>query len=236
MNAPNPEEFYGRPPIGYFAPHDPITNLTGNLPHWRQDGVTYFVTFRLADSLPAELLVQWREEVELWCLQHPEPHDRLTRADFYERFPARFQQWLDAGSGSCVLAIPEVRSVVEQALHSFERQRYSLDEFVVAPNHVHMRVTPIAGHELGGILHSWKSFTAHELLKIQAAVTRIEAATAKSRDLTPPSRTKNGDRTATHHVWQKESFDHIVRSPANLERFREYIRTHKVDADSRREF
>jgi type I restriction enzyme R subunit len=31
------------------------------------------------------------------------------------------------------------------------------------------------------------------------------------------------------HVWQKESFDHIVRSPASLEKFRAYIRGHNKD-------
>jgi type I restriction enzyme R subunit len=30
-------------------------------------------------------------------------------------------------------------------------------------------------------------------------------------------------------VWQKESFDHIVRSPDSLEKFRDYIRSHKTD-------
>ena len=29
----------------------PVTVYYRHLPHWRQDGATYFVTFRLADSL-----------------------------------------------------------------------------------------------------------------------------------------------------------------------------------------
>jgi hypothetical protein len=33
--------------LGYFDPNEPIENAAGNLPHWRQEGVTYFVTFRL---------------------------------------------------------------------------------------------------------------------------------------------------------------------------------------------
>ena len=37
-----------------------------NLPHWRQDGATYFVTFRLGDSLPRRVLDQWEYEKQLW--------------------------------------------------------------------------------------------------------------------------------------------------------------------------
>jgi type I restriction enzyme R subunit len=33
-------------------------------------------------------------------------------------------------------------------------------------------------------------------------------------------------------VWQKESFDHIVRSPASLAKFREYILAHNPEADA----
>ncbi|MCX6892690.1 MAG: hypothetical protein NTX51_14405, partial [Verrucomicrobia bacterium] len=39
-------------PINYFRPDEPVAYLTGNLPHWRQQGTTYFVTFRCADALP----------------------------------------------------------------------------------------------------------------------------------------------------------------------------------------
>jgi type I restriction enzyme R subunit len=49
-------------PINYFDVEAPIAFLSGDLPHWRQEGTTYFVTFRLADSLPREKLQQWRAE------------------------------------------------------------------------------------------------------------------------------------------------------------------------------
>ena len=37
--------------IGYFDPETPVAHHSGDLPHWRQQGATYF-TFRLVDSLP----------------------------------------------------------------------------------------------------------------------------------------------------------------------------------------
>ena len=64
------------------------------------------------------------------------------------------------------------------------------------PNHVHVLVCVGAKMKLSKVLHSWKSFTAHELNKLLG-------------------------RRGT--VWQDESFDHIVRSLDQLNHFRSYI-------------
>src|SRR6266446_1437286 len=155
-------------PISYFDPEAPVGFLSGDLPHWRQDGKAYFVTFRLADSLPEEKLRQWCHERQRWIASHPEPHDEQTRREYYKLFPERLQRWLDMGSGSCVLRIPQVKELVGDAMRHFDGQRYRLHEFVVAPNHVHGLVSPTGEHTLSEILHSWKSFTAHEILKVEA--------------------------------------------------------------------
>ena len=167
----------------YFDPHAAVAFLSGDLPHWRQAGTTYFVTFRLADSLPQEKLAQWRNEREQWRTTHPEPHDEATRLDYYERFPQRFQQWLDADAGSCVLASAEAKAVIADVLRHFDGQRYTLGEFVVAPNHVHVLLTPLGEHTLSTILHSWKSFSAHELgkmMKSGSGVPPLASADARS--------------------------------------------------------
>ena len=41
-------------------PNKRVRIYTRHLPHWRQDGATYFVTFRLADSLPEAMLIEIR--------------------------------------------------------------------------------------------------------------------------------------------------------------------------------
>src|SRR4029077_18565006 len=43
------------------------------LPHWRQIGVAYFITFRLQDSVPQTLLRQWRDERTIWLRWQPPP-------------------------------------------------------------------------------------------------------------------------------------------------------------------
>jgi REP element-mobilizing transposase RayT len=167
-----------------------------HLPHWRQEGCTYFVTFRLDDSIPQEKLHQWEQELEDWHRRNPEPHTAEQRGEYHQRFTERFHRWLDAGQGACLLRNPAQSAVVEEALQCFEGERYVLSGYVVMPNHVHVLVRPIQGHILKEILHSWKSFTAH---KLNAALGR------------------------TGKVWQNESFDCIVRNAAQLDKYAAYI-------------
>jgi len=185
--------------FSYFNPFEEVIQHQGNLPHWRQEGKIYFVSFRTADSIPQEKLREWESEMALWKSLNPEPLTYEQKKEFYKLFPAKMQEHLDAGYGACHLKKEQVKKVVENALLFFNHDRYELDEYVVAANHVHVLVTPKGNHELSAILHSWKSFTANEINKIIGA---------------------------SGHFWQKESYDHLVRSASSLVKFREYIRKH----------
>ncbi|MGV3532768.1 MAG: hypothetical protein ACO1QR_10395 [Chthoniobacteraceae bacterium] len=140
--------------LAIFNPYAEVVMTEANLPHWKQRGSTYFVTFRLVDSLPADKLAQWQYERDLWLSKHPQPHSSEERALYLHRFSATLDGWLDQGAGSCVLSLPACREIVQRALRYFEGERYDLGEFVVAANHVHVVVVPQEGYELSGILHS----------------------------------------------------------------------------------
>ncbi len=78
-----------------FDPHAPVRIHEMHLPQWRQDGVTYFVTSRLADSMPREKLEQWRDERDTWLrargLRTAEELDKLSAKDhndFHRHFTA----------------------------------------------------------------------------------------------------------------------------------------------------
>jgi REP element-mobilizing transposase RayT len=174
------------------------------LPHWIQSHeVMYFVTFRLADSLPQERLLQLSKEKAKWLEEHPESRSDEEEKAYRRRFSRQLQGWLDAGYGSMILLRPEVKLLVENALRHFEGKRYCLDEFVVAGNHVHVLVTPKTGHFLSEILHSWKGYTASAIGKLGTS-----------------GKERGGP------LWQQESWDHLVRSETSLEKFRRYIRAH----------
>jgi len=168
-----------------------------HLPHWNQSGRIYFVTFRLADSIPASRAAELRQQRQAWRKAHPMPCDDVPRREYQMLFCGRMERWLDECRGSCLLADPACAQIMVDALAAFDRHRYDLDQWVVMPNHVHVLVRPCEGYSLKGILQGWKSFTAHAI----------------NRHLG-----RRGQR------WQRESFDHIVRSADHLERFRQYIR------------
>src|SRR4051812_33660059 len=167
-----------------FDPHAEVTQRRRNLPHREQTQATYFVTFRLADSVPQTLLHQWREEQQKWLKFHPKPWDWKTEREYQRRFVNEQEDWLDRGHGSCLLRHHNAAQIVADALPFFHCERYHLDAFVVMPNHVHALLQPMPGHTLSELLHSWKSFTA----------------SAINRTL---------DREG--EVWMHESYDHIVR-------------------------
>jgi REP element-mobilizing transposase RayT len=183
--------------MAFFNPGAPLEIHRGKLPHWRQESVIYFVTFRLGDSLPQSKLEWLRREKELWIRPNPEPHNCHQQDEFHQRFTEKIDRWLDAGYGSCILARPDCKAIMESSLRHFDGHRYELGEFIVMPNHVHAIVATIGEHQLTSILHSWKSFSAHEFNRILNSSGRI---------------------------WLSESFDHIIRSAEYLKKFEAYIR------------
>ena len=56
-----------------WDPDKRVRIYTRHLPHWRQDGATYFVTFRLADSLPEAKLTEIKNLRAWWEHNYPEP-------------------------------------------------------------------------------------------------------------------------------------------------------------------
>src|SRR5438876_336246 len=183
--------------------HGDIKIARRHLPHWEQEGATYFVTFRLADSIPNTLLTEWHDELQTWLKFHPRPWDHKTAKEYERRFVDGPEKWLDRGHGECHLRNQRLAAIVANALRHFDRERYRLDAFVVMPNHVHVLVQPKSGHSLSEILHSWKSFSAHSINK---ALHR------------------KGD------FWMEESHDRMVRDFEELERYRDYIKENPVAA------
>ena len=168
------------------------------MPHWRQEGSTYFATFRLGDSLPQSKLwelTDWRKE---WERRHLHPRSMEVWQEFSRKVMKRVEAWLDQGMGSCLLKHAEASAIVERAIRHFDGQRYQLGAYIIMPNHVHVLVRPFVEKEdsLERILHSWKRFTARQI---------------------------NENFMRNGPLWQKESFDRIVRDEEHLYRCIQYI-------------
>lgn len=199
-NLPAPPGFQGLDPI------KPMTQYVRHLPHWRQDGATYFVTFRLADSLPQSKPHELRGIKEEWVRRHSPPRSQADWEILHRELTQFAEKWLDQGFGSCVLADKRASAIVVNSMHHFDNDRYDLNCHVVMPNHVHLLVRPLrpGQYPLETILQSWKTYTSREI-----------------------HRQVGGAGT----LWQEESFDRIVRDEEHLYRCIQYIGRNPLRAD-----
>jgi putative transposase len=168
-----------------------------HLPHWRQDGATYYVTFRLTDSLPQSKLKELVDLRKEWYRQ-PQPNSKEISEKYSREVMKKVEAWLDQGMGICILKHPAASETVAQAMHHFDGVRYQLASYIIMPNHVHVIVQPkiLEDDPLEWIVHSWKRYTARQI-------------------------NEHLDRNGS--LWQKESFDRIVRDEEHLYRCIQYI-------------
>ncbi len=124
-------------------------NSRGYLPHFDAAGVYQAITYRLADSLPQEVVE--RIEREIGDLP-PDEHAEERRQ--------RCEVWLDRGLGACHLGDQRIAGIVLDAWLHFAGQRYDLCAWVVMPNHVHALIRERPGFPLARVIDSWKTWTA----------------------------------------------------------------------------
>jgi REP element-mobilizing transposase RayT len=138
-----------------------ISRSRGYLPHIVSSQSTYFVTFRLADSLPTPLLLHWQNE-----LRQKTNLDRTNSEEFFYEYDRKIEKYLDNCHGHCWLKNPDIANVVKNALCYFDKNRYVLHAWTIMPNHIHVLFTVAAGLTVSSILHSWKSFTSKQANKL----------------------------------------------------------------------
>lgn len=113
------------------------------------------------------------------------------------------EAYLDAGHGECLLARREIAEIVKLALLKFDGERYRLHSWVIMPNHMHALIEPLSGNSLSDVLHGIKSVSAHEANKVLG---------------------REGE------FWQRESYDHLIRSNEDFTRCVDYIAQNPVKA------
>ena len=155
----------------------------GYLPHFDSPEVVQHIVFRMADSLPGAAFEALPDDAPL----------RLQRLDAE----------LDLGRGAALLKQADVAAIVQTALLHFDGRRYRLLAWSVMPNHVHALVEPAQGSRLGEIVHSWKSFTAHEI---------------------------NGLLRREGSFWAADYFDRFVRDEDHFHQTVDYVEQNAVKA------
>jgi len=203
----------------------PAQHLTRrNLLHWYMPSATHFVTFRLAGSLPRAVLDELRDHKA--CLlkrRRPGQTEVEHRELVHKKLFAMYDDCLMKHQDVHWLNDHRVAALVRRSLYFLNNQKYGLLAYSIMSNHVHLLIRPFdfdpssqADWErlepgetadvlspLAKIMHSLKSYTAHEANKLLR---------------------RKGS------FWQHESYDHWVRDDAELERIVAYINANAVKA------
>jgi REP element-mobilizing transposase RayT len=168
----------------------------GYIPHFDQPLLVQSLTFRLYDAVPKVVVEGWKAELT-WVENLPATDPREVEL---RRLVSKYE---DAGHGVCWLRDDRVAAVVEETLLVFDGQRYRLIAWCVMPNHVHALIETDESWDLGDILHSWKSFTAHRANQILG---------------------RSGD------FWFREYFDRFIRDDRHFGNAVNYIEDNPVKA------
>lgn len=164
----------------------------GKLPHWEVNNGVYFLTFRLADSLPSDLLEQWKSELGLLKSGKDSEHQSLNRSEerrLRELLSEKVQTHLDHGKGECHLHNPQIAELVSDSLMHFEGERYDQYAWTVMPNHAHTVFRPKDEYRMSDLVESWKRFTG---------------------------RRANRELGRDGRFWQRGYFDRLIRDQADF--------------------
>jgi type I restriction enzyme R subunit/putative DNA methylase len=190
--------------LGFLGWHE-----RGYLPHGDFPGLVQFVTFRLADSMPASRRGEWEH-----LLAIEDVREKRTKLEAY----------LGRGVGECHLHDPRIAKLCEEALLFFHDERYELLVWCVMPNHVHVLVhvwqTP-----LGKLVQSWKRHIATQA-EAYLAERRSPTRRVLEEELNAPAR-----RAALQTLrWEREYWDTFMRDEEQQRTAIQYIECNPLKA------
>ncbi len=189
-----------------------------NLPHIQPVNSIFFVTFRLANSLPKSVIEKLQIEQEIIIRQLGKIKNRTEKVkNIYiqqKRYFGKFDKLIDgSSSGSYWLKDNRVAKIVVSSIYFYNNNKYILYCFCIMPNHVHLLFKPlqtvykkqnsIFKYSVTKILQDLKKFTAKEANKI---LKRKGA------------------------FWHNESYDHVVRDKTEFKKIFNYILQNPVKA------
>ncbi len=172
-----------------------------NLPHWHVANRSYFITFRLKNSIPVKVIEQMRLEYENLRSQS-DPH---LLSELQKRHFRKYEQILDSSREDLHLKNPEIAGLVMNSFDWLENNSgWKIPSAVIMPNHVHCLMSgENAKMSFNKALSSLKGFTARQA---------------------------NTILNTRGPFWSPENFDHWCRTPEKEESVKKYIRNNPVKA------
>lgn len=190
------------------------------LPHWQPQGAEYFVTFRLAGSLPTEVVLKLkkeRNELIGKSTLNQSRWDRLSglRTKISKRFFSKYDSFLDeCATGPKWLAQTDIADIVKEAIQYRDSSEYDLYAYSIMPNHVHLVFKLPDTKSLNPVEN--EDFSVTKILKSLKWYSALKANQVLKR--------------TGNSFWQAESYDHVIRDSDELERVIYYTLHNPVKA------
>ena len=205
-------------------------------PHIQPPGANFFVTYRLAGSIPKPIVRQYKAKKD-WLTNEVSRVRRITLASdspemiaWLERVEAFNREWFvkfedilhKAETGPMWMENQKVATAVAESLISGDGKDYRLDTFSVMSNHVHAILQPYLSEE-----NLFEYFDAEgnllfesEYPSLSRIMQRIKGSSARECNLLLSRRGQ---------FWEHESFDHFIRA-GKLMRSVRYVLNNPVKA------
>ncbi len=152
-NSTNPIFAGQRPALRHYRTEDGWRSR-GYLPHYDSPYVFQFVTFRLADSLPTNLISRLKQINSL-------PSSCRSSQNY-----KTIEGMMDKGYGSCFLKLHKIASIVRDSIFHRNGKHYQLAAYCIMPNHVHLLIKLYENIKLSCTLKELKSYTASKANQI----------------------------------------------------------------------
>jgi putative transposase len=209
-----------------------------HLPHIQPPGATFFITTRLAGSMPQAVLARIAREAEAIYQKHSaDPEWAELESERY-RFREYERHLHEARNGPYWLQERQVAAILAEALHYNDQRLYRLDAFCIMPNHLHLVMMPLPttpvpadaclvedgeGNRgyLEGTVPGQRKFIQTEYYSLAKIPHRLKRRSAREGN---KFLGRMGD------FWEHESYDHWIRDGAEWQRTVAYVRNNPVSA------
>jgi len=193
-----------------------------HLPHVQPMGGTFFVTFRLYDSLPLAIVKQLRDEFlkqKINLLREPTIENKVALLKLRKSQFARYDAVLDSSQfGDCFLKEQKQAQLVIDEIQRWNGKLYDLLAYCIMPNHVHLLFD--TSLQLPEELE-YLQLESIEYKPLQDIMKQVKGATA---------RFLNQSLCRSGQCWQHGSYDHWVRNDKELNNIVAYILNNPVKA------
>jgi REP element-mobilizing transposase RayT len=206
-----------------------------NLPHYQPIGYTFFITFRLKDSLPLKVILKLKDEKEkelkaIVGIENIKLRKEKCK-ELQSRYFGKFDKLLDLSNyGPKWLKHNNIAQVVYNAILIRDKKKYELISTTIMPNHVHIIFTPLVGLTITstntseiGVHLAMNSLdeTGNSTYIVTKILQDLKSKTALDC---------NNLLNRSGAFWQHESYDHVVRDKEELKRIVKYVLHNPVKA------